>query len=42
VWSSHANARRFFESPALEKIRQQAGVKSPDFIYLDELEAGVL
>ena len=42
VWSSHANARRFFESPELERIRQQAGVQSPDFIYLNELEAGVL
>lgn len=42
VWSSHADARRFFQSPELEKIRQQAGVKSPDFIYLNELETGVL
>lgn len=42
VWSSHANARRFFQSPELERIRQQAGVKSPDFIYLNELEKGVL
>jgi quinol monooxygenase YgiN len=42
VWSSHANARRFFQSPELVTIRQQAGVKSPDFIYLNELETGVL
>jgi quinol monooxygenase YgiN len=42
AWSSHANARQFFQSPELEKIRQQAGVKSPDFIYLNELETGVL
>lgn len=42
VWSSHANARRFFQSPELEQIRQQAGVKSPNFIYLNELETGVL
>ncbi len=42
VWSSHADAKRFLQSPALEKIRQQAGVKSPDFIYLNELETGIL
>lgn len=42
AWSSHANAKRFFQSPELEKIREQAGVKSPDFIYLNELETGVL
>ncbi len=42
VWTSHADARRFFESPALVKIRAEAGVKAPDFIYLDELEAGDL
>lgn len=42
AWSSHANARRFFQSPELETIRQKAGVKSPEFIYLNELESGVL
>lgn len=42
AWSSHADAKRFFHSPALEEIRRQAGVGSPDFIYLNELEAGVL
>ena len=42
AWSSHASARKFFQSPELEKIRQQAGVKSPDFIYLHQLETGVL
>jgi len=41
-WCSHVNARRFFQSPELEKIRRRAGVKSPDFIYLNELETGVL
>ena len=40
--STHANAKRFFHSPELEKIRQQAGVESPDFIYLNQLESGVL
>jgi quinol monooxygenase YgiN len=41
-WTSHADARAFFESPKLVQIRKDAGVKSPDFIYLDELEAGTL
>lgn len=42
AWSSHANAKRFFQSPELETIRRQAGVKSPEFIYLTQLECGVL
>ena len=41
-WSSLENAKRFFESPELIEIRRKAGVKAPDFIYLDELENGVL
>ncbi len=42
IWTSHADAKRFFESPELVKIRAEAGVKAPDFIYLDELESGIL
>ena len=41
-WSSLENARRFFESPELVVIRKRAGVKAPEFIYLKELERGVL
>ncbi|MDD5274082.1 MAG: antibiotic biosynthesis monooxygenase [Methylovulum sp.] len=41
-WSSIADAKAFFESPALVEIRKQAGVKAPEFIYLDLLEEGVL
>jgi quinol monooxygenase YgiN len=41
-WTSLADARRFFESPELVRIRNEAGVKAPEFIYLEELEAGVL
>lgn len=41
-WSSLDNARRFFESPELVEIRRTAGVKSPEFIYLQEIERGVL
>lgn len=41
-WSSLDNARRFFESPELVEIRNKAGVKAPEFIYLHELERGVL
>jgi len=42
TWTSVADARRFFESPELVTIRNEAGVKSPEFIYLDLLEAGEL
>ena len=41
-WSSLEGARRFFESQELVKIRQEAGVKAPDFIYLNEIERGIL
>jgi quinol monooxygenase YgiN len=42
AWTSIDDAKRFFESPKLVQIRQEAGVKSPDFIYLEQLEAGTL
>lgn len=42
VWNSHENAKMFFESPKLVQIRKEAGVKAPEFIYLYELEKGVL
>lgn len=41
-WSSLENARRFFESPELVEIRKNAGVKAPNFIYLFEIERGML
>ena len=41
-WTSIDDAKRFFESPRLVQIRAEAGVKSPQFIYLDQLEAGTL
>lgn len=41
-WSSLDNARRFFESPELVALREKAGVKAPSFIYLQEIERGVL
>ena len=41
-WTSIADAKAFFESPKLVKIRKQAGVKAPEFIYLELLEEGVL
>ena len=41
-WSSLDNARRFFESPELIEIRKHAGVKAPDFLYLHEIERGLL
>lgn len=42
AWSSLDDARRFFESPELVEIRRKAGVKAPSFIYLQEIERGVL
>ncbi len=42
TWSSLAQARQFFESPTLVEIRAKAGVKTPQFIFLQELERGVL
>jgi heme-degrading monooxygenase HmoA len=41
-WSSLTNARQFFESPELVEIRAKAGVKAPNFIYLEEIERGAL
>jgi quinol monooxygenase YgiN len=41
-WTSIDDAKRFFESPKLVRIRAEAGVKSPEFIYLEELESGTL
>ena len=42
AWTSIAAARAFFESPRLAKIRLEAGVSAPEFIYLEQLETGTL
>jgi quinol monooxygenase YgiN len=42
AWTSLADARAFFESPRLVQIRKEAGVKAPEFRYLELLEAGTL
>jgi quinol monooxygenase YgiN len=42
AWTSIDAAKHFFESPQLVQIRIDAGVKSPEFIYLDQLESGTL
>lgn len=42
AWKSIADAKLFFESPQLIQIRIDAGVKSPEFIYLEQLEFGKL
>ena len=42
AWISIDAAKQFFESPKLVEIRKEAGVKSPEFIYLDQLESGIL
>jgi len=41
-WRSLDGARRFFESPELVEIRQEAGVRAPEFVYLNELDRGDL
>jgi heme-degrading monooxygenase HmoA len=42
AWTSLDDAKRFFESPKLVEIRKEAGVKAPDFIYLEQIESGSL
>jgi quinol monooxygenase YgiN len=42
VWTSLASARSFFESPQLIRIREEAGVKAPEFLYLQQIEQGTL
>ncbi len=41
-WTSIADAKAFFESDKLVEIRKQAGVKAPEFVYLELLEEGML
>ena len=41
-WTTIEDAKIFFESPKLVQIRKEAGVKSPEFIYLNELDSGTL
>lgn len=41
-WRNLEDARRFFESPALVAIRKKAGVRAPEFMYLNELDRGDL
>ena len=42
ICSSHQDAKQFFDSPELIKIRKEAGVKEPEFIYLDLIEDAFL
>ena len=41
-WTSLAAARAFFESPRLVEIRRVAGVREPQFLYLNGIEAKTL
>jgi quinol monooxygenase YgiN len=41
-WQSHAQAKLFFESEAVQEIRDKFGVKKPTFIYLNQTDSGVL
>ena len=38
-WSSLDAARAFFDSAELVEIRRVAGVRAPDFLFLNEIEA---
>ena len=40
-WTSIRDAKAFFESPPLVQIRAEAGVRTPTFTYLHEVESGV-
>ena len=41
-WQSHSKAKAFFESEKVQEIRNELGVKEPTFIYLNQIESGVL
>lgn len=41
-WTSLAAARAFFQSAEVAEIRRKAGVKEPEFCYLERLEEGRL
>lgn len=41
-WENHAQAKMFFESDEVKQIRKNLGVKQPNFIYLNQIENGVL
>jgi len=41
-WQSKEQAKLFFESDKVKDIRKNLGVHAPEFLYLDELERGVL
>ena len=41
-WSSLDSARAFFESSELIELRKKAGVKAPEFMYLEQVDDGVL
>lgn len=41
-WRSLHAARSFFESDELVRIRHEAGVMAPEFLYLEQIELGTL
>ena len=41
-WNNLAAARAFFESPEVAEIRRRAGVRQPQFRYLERIEQGIL
>lgn len=41
-WKNHKLAKLFFESDRVSEIRKKLGVKEPKFIYLNQIESGML
>jgi len=41
-WTTLDAARGFFQSDQVAEIRRRAGVREPEFCYLERLERGVL
>ena len=41
-WDDLEKARSFFDSPEVQQIRLDAGVKTPEFNYLNLIDSGIL
>ncbi|MCZ2475795.1 antibiotic biosynthesis monooxygenase [Aquirufa ecclesiirivi] len=41
-WEDIEKAKSFFDSPEVKQIRLDAGVKTPEFNYLKQVDSGIL
>ncbi|TBH74910.1 antibiotic biosynthesis monooxygenase [Aquirufa nivalisilvae] len=41
-WDDLEKAKSFFDSPEVQQIRLDAGVKTPEFNYLNLIDSGIL